>query len=134
MKRASIIAAVVAILPLSVAAAAESCDYPSPAVNTPIAAYIKQLQALPQGGQARELGEALNDLVEWAPMSCGDVPPEVTYKSFIIHRVVHGEGPSCRSIRMGIMPPGAKPDHEETPVNCIPAKDGSANGWVCFFR
>lgn len=112
---------------------AEGCAYPFPRTNIPVVEYIKQLQGSPKGGLAEELGSAIFDLVEWTPTSCGDVPPEVTYKSFIIRRAA-AEGAACRTFRIGIVPPGASPEREEMPVTCTPAKDGSVNGWVCFFR
>ncbi|TAN64897.1 MAG: hypothetical protein EPN20_07930 [Magnetospirillum sp.] len=125
------IAAVALVAPITVAA--ETCGYPLPAANTSVAAYVKTLQGFPKGGLAQELGEGLNDLVEWTPTSCGDVSPEVTYKIFVIARVATDPG-NCRAFRMGIVPPGPQPDGEETPVSCSPAKDGSVNGWICFFR
>lgn len=114
-------------------AIAGTCDYPLPAANTTVGAYVRQLQGHPKGGLAQELGEALNDLVEWMPTSCGAVQPEVTHKNFLI-RHASADGGNCRSFHMTIMPPSAQSGLEETPVSCSPASDGSANGWVCFFR
>lgn len=125
--------AIAALTWLPFGAIAGSCDYPLPAANATVGAYVRQLQGYPKGGLAQELGEALNDLVEWMPTSCGAVQPEVTHKNFHIRRASADTG-NCRSFHMTIIPPSAQPGQEETPVRCSPASDGSANGWVCFFR
>lgn len=126
------IAAFVICLPFA-AVAGKDCGYPMPSGQITVAAYLKQLDAMPKGGLGNELGSAINDLVEWTPASCGDVPPETSYKSFLIRSVLV-EGEQCRSFHIGIVPSGAATAREETPVSCSPAKDGSANGWICFFH
>lgn len=121
------------ILLPGIGAADETCGYPFPPAGLGVASYVKQLRALPKGGLAHEPGDAIHDLIEWTPTTCGDVPPDVSYNSFAIQRTAGG-GTDCRSFRMGITPPDAPPDRIATPVSCTPSQDGNANGWYCIFR